>query len=487
MTWTLKLESRTAAVLADGPMPLSLSLVSTGAEAQTIPEIDGSAPFELTIHAVGGSTAPRTASRAQRRRADVWMSNIRPMRGPDLVVAPGGSASFEEDLMSLLTEPLEPGRYLVEAAYRPPEGETCTSERVPLEVVVSRPQVIAQALAVGEGRVAIAEWHVDADGTTRLRVRHKGMTPLGRFHELATLDAAAPVRQCAISTNAAYGILDAWRWLAWTSGNELHAGVAHDEHLMYPSRPIPLDLEAPSLLPLGFTVHGAGVIFVVAGKRDGRAHLRLIGIAPGADAEPVLTDVRLEPPGDVVPSTTCVWTAEGPPELVVSWVVESGGTTTILFGRVNALTGEVVAPPERVFTTDRSVLAFAVPPTVGPGEQRRAQVLLAPALDDGSQFTHVTFDMADPSNVTAHELPSLPAFAARGVDRWVLPSEPHVGAPVLAVGGSEIWAAGRAGWTRIATGDVEPSSARLWAFAPKRLVCTWFDRARGYRSQRLSP
>jgi hypothetical protein len=495
MTWTLKLEPRAPTVLADGPMPLSLELVNAGAEDEAVPQIEGTALFEYSIHAADGELPPRSASRMQRRRADVWLSNIRPMQGPDLVVAPGGSARFEEDLVSLLTEPLEPGRYLIEASYDSPEGETCTSERVPLEVVVSRPHAIAQTLAVGEGRVVIAEWHLDADGTTRLRARQKGKTPLGWFSELATLDAAEPVGQCAISTNAAYGILEAWRWLAWTSADALRVGVAHGEHLMYRSRPIRLELEAPSLLPIGYTVHGARAVFVVAGKRDGRPLLRLVGMAPGLDAEPVLTDVQLEPPTDGVPSTTCVWTADGPPELVASWVVEAGGATSILLGRVNARSGEVVAALGRVFTTDRSVLAFAVPPTIGPAmgpavgsdEQRRAQVLLAPARLDGSQFTHVTFDMGDPANVTAHELPSLPAFAARGVDRWVLPSDPVAGAPVLAVGGAEIWAAGGGAWTRLATGDVEPSSVRLWAFAPTRLVCSWFDRARGYRWQRLQP
>jgi hypothetical protein len=207
---------------------------------------------------------------------------------------------------------------------------------------------------------------------------------------------------------------------------------------------------------------------------------------PGKGAAPVLTDVRLEKLPDAVPSATCVWTEDGPPTLVMSWTLEVHEATLILFGRVEALSGEVLAPPKGVFATVRPVLAVGVPPAIAPGERRRAQVLLGPASPGSARLTHVTFDMANPDAQTVLELPSLPDLPAGGVDRWVLPSEPLAGAPVLAVAGPAIWASGSDAWTRIVTGDVEPTSVRLWAFSPARRICSWFDRARGYRWLRLT-
>lgn len=486
MTWTVQLSLRAPSLLADAAVPLVVTLRNAGAAAEAVPQVEGSAPLEYTIRPADGEAPPRVVSRVRRQQDELALSVTPPRQDDDLVVAAGEEARFEEDLAWLLGEPLAPGRYTVEATYHAPAGRRFTSRRAPLTITVSRPRALAQALAVGEGRVVIAEWHEEDGGATRLRLRHSGGRPLGGFADLATLAAAESPGQVAVSTHAGRGLLDEWRWLAWTRGADVRVAAALGEGLMYPGGPIASGLAEPSLLPLGYTVRGGGAVFVVAGRHEARARVRVLSVAPGRDVAPRWTDVRLATP-DGAPEATCVWSADGPPELALCWLTRADGVASIVAGRVDAATGEVVAPATTVFTTRRAVLAFAAPPTVGPGERRSAQVLLAPPREDAARFTRVTFDVVDPSRTATHELPRLPAFAARGVDRWVLPSEPHPGAPVLAVGAGEIWAASDAGWTRIADGDIEPASARLWAFAAGRLLCTWFDRTRGYRWQRLAP
>jgi hypothetical protein len=291
---------------------------------------------------------------------------------------------------------------------------------------------MAQDHTVKDGRVVIAEWHVNADGTTLLRKRETGPAPLGRFFDLLTYKTSKPVRQSAVSLNAAYGIPDYWRWLAWLDGADLMAGVAHDSRWIYPTGPIPLDLEDPALLPYGYTTAGAGAIFIVAGGPVGHPHIRLVRIPPGQDAEPVLTDVIFDKLPDALPKATCLWSPSRDPELILNWSIEISGVTLVLFGRVNALSGEMVAPPKGVFTTLRPVRAFSFPPAIGPGDELHAQLLLAPDAG-GSHFTQVILDVLNPSNQTLRDLPFLDTISPGLIDRWVLPTEPYTNTPVLAV------------------------------------------------------
>jgi hypothetical protein len=481
MPLVLSLRPTSPSVLADGPMPFSLTIENTGPFDATAPAMGGSSPFEYSVYAGDGSRWILSASASSRQAADRWMDDMPPIGAGDLTLSPGAAAVYDDDLMSLLTEPLAPGSYLVQASYGASTGETTVSARVPLVVVASRPLAIAQDLALREGRVVVAEWHSREDGKTLLRARQSGNVPLGRFSELTTIETGEPVRQVALSCDVAYRIPEGWRWLAWLDGGSLFAGVAQEQNLLFPTQPIALDLEAPTLLPFGFTTADRGAIFVVAGKREGRQSILLIRIPSGPNATPLLTDVRLSDPPDVAPiAATCVWTAEGVPALVLSWVQEIKGVSLILQGRVDATTGEVLAPPKGVFVTLRSVLATSFPPTLGPDERRHAQVLLGPEPNEGASLTHMTFEMTHPSTQTSRELPPL---SVGEVARWVLPSDPTSGAPLLAVAGGEIWASGSQGWTRIATGDVEPSSARLWVFSAGRWLATWFDREGGYRSR----
>ena len=397
----------------------------------------------------------------------------------------GFIALYEDDLMSLLTQPLEPGDYSLQAAYNSPDGEACSSERVPFEIVVSRPELMAQDIEPGAGRVIIAEWHRNPDDSTLLRHRETDVLPLGRFFDLQTFPPPQPIRQSAISRNAAYGILDHWRWLAWLEGAKITAGVVLHDGFVFPTQSIALEIEAPHLLPFGYTTADSGGLFIVSGKSGGEPRILLVKFTPGQNAETSSTNLQFEKLPDAIPSATCIWSADGAPELLISWTLESGGSSGIVQGRVNALDGQVVAAPRRVFTSRRPVQAAAFPPSVAPGEKQFAQILLAPE-PSGSFLTHTIFDIANPSNFGSRDLPALEPFSSEMVDRWVLPSAPSRITPVLAVAGEDIWASGKADWRHVASGEIDASSVRLWAFSPQSLLCTWFDKSRGYRTQALN-
>lgn len=488
MTIELSLRALSPSVLADGPTRFALELTNAGPGEVTVPVAGGSSPFEYAIHAGDGSRLIASASEEAMRDAHPWMKEMPLMRLGDLELSPGASARYEEDLVSLLTAPLPPGDYLVQASYRPTEGETTVSTRVPIRVLVSRPTAIAHDLSVREGRVITAEWHAEPDAKALLRERRSGELPLGRFFDLGAVEARGPIRQVAVSRDTAPGIPEGWRWLAWLDGADLFAGVAQESRLLFPTRPIALDLESPSLLPFGYTLLDRGALFVVTGARARRPVVRLIRVPKGPAAAPVSMDVTLDDPPDTAPvAATCVWGLDAAPELILSWVQEIKGATLIIAGRVSATTGEPASPPKGIFVTLRPVLTTHFPPSIGPGERPHAQVLLGPDLPGHDHLTHVTFEAGNPSVQTSREIANLPPSAGE-VARWVLPSDPTSGAPLLAVAGGDLWVSGSQGWARLAPhppGQVEPWSVRLWVFSTKMWLATWFDREGGYRARWL--
>ena len=244
-----------------------------------------------------------------------------------------------------------------------------------------------------------------------------------------------------------------------------------------------MDLEAPSLLPFGYTIAGGGAIFLLAGKAGGERHMCAVKITPRQ--EPLFTKLQFGRLPDAIPNATCVWSGDGAPELILNWTLESGGITAIVQGRVNAFTGELIVPPHRVFTTDRRVQAAAFPPSVAPGEQGSIQLLLA-AKDSHLSSTQTIFDISNLSNFVSRDLPDFDESPSGKVERWVLPSTPYPTTPVLAVSGNDIWTSDKPSWRLIASGDLDVSSVRLWAFSARQLLCTWFDKSRGYRWRRLN-
>jgi hypothetical protein len=487
MSLALVLHPRVAPAVADGPLRLSLSVTNAGPGTVSVPDATGPSPFCYAIHTADGARLLRSASHDEQRRADLSLRDVPPPPVVERPLAPGETLRYEDDLGALLTTPLEPGRYLVEASLDLPSGESCASSRIALDIELSRPTSLAQDLAATAGKVIIAEWHGNADGTTLLRIRAAGLGPLGRFLDLETLKTLEPVRQAAMSRDAAFGILDSWRWLAWLDAGALRAGLSLGDVWLFPRGPVPLDLDRPSLLPFGYTTADRVGLFLVAGKRDGRSRLQLVRVAPGKDVTATVTEANLDGLPDAPPHATCLWSEQRAPELAIGWTVEVKGARLLLLGRIAALTGDVLVEARGIFTTLRPIVTVAFPPSIGPEQTGHVQLLLAPQ-SGGARFTHHLLDVNNPANEAAHDLPPLSGFADGDVARWVLPSEPHAGAPVLAVTvAGELWASGVSAWTKLASGDVDASSVRLWELTPVRRLCTWIDVRLGYRWLWLGP
>jgi hypothetical protein len=484
MALQLVLHRPDAVVLADGPIHLALQIANTGAADVAVPDSEGPSQFRYAIYSADGLQLRQTASEAERQSAEVHLGDPDELPLQMFDLPAGLVATYRDDLMSLLTQVLAPGAYQVQASYRTPDGETCTSDRVPLEVTVSQPAAIAQELTAAR-RIVIAEWHRTADGALHLRKRETGLPPLGRFFDLLDVEPSQPLRQCGLSLPTAPGMPDSWRWLAWIEGGDLLAGVATDRRWRYATKRVPLGLDEPVLLPVGYTVAGAAAVFVVAGAAGGRPCVRLVHVQPADDARHALVDVALDRLPEVVPGATCVWQFERAPELLLNWSLEFGGATTLALARVDAMTGEATAPLKSVFTTLRPVLARAFPAVVGPRDTGVGQILLGPESGD-DQCTHLSFELANPAKTASTQVAMVEAFGLDQVRRWVLPSEPVANAAIVAVTESDIWASGSGGWKSIARGDIEASSVRLWAFSSRSQLCTWFDRVVGYQSLQLA-
>jgi len=498
MPFELILQSLPEPAIADGPIRLALEIRNTGDRELPVPlAMNGSLPFRYSIYSPDGSDLLKTASAIERMDAEASLGD-RPRIPPRMIDLPAGlTASYDDDLMSLLTEVLAPGKYLAEAAYDAPNGESSTSARVDLEIELSEPMALAQDIEVSQGRIIIAEWHRKTGGGTLLRQRETDVPqPLGRFFDLHTFEPANPAPpQCAVSTRAAYGILDHWRWLAWLDGGSLLAGVAHYGRWLYPTGPISLDLDKPALLPYGYTLGDGGAVFVVAGESGGRPRLSLVRIPPDQEAQPAVIDVASAKLPEGTPRATCLWSEDGADELVFGSELESSGATTIVLTRVHALTGEMTAVPKAVFVTLRPVLEVSFPPAASAEEERHAQILLGPDPAGETHFTQITFDIRNPFRQISKDLPDFEGagedgFSPERAERWVLPSEPYSDTPVLAVAQGQIWSAtasrqDQCGWGRVAEGEIEAWTVRLWAFSANRLLCTWFDRVLGYQSHWL--
>ena len=497
MPFELTLRAPKEPAIADGPIRFKLDIRNTSGRELIVPvPTEGSSQFRYSIYTSDGSKLLGTASAGERMDAENWLGD-RPDIPPLTSTLPAGlTVSYEDDLMSLLSASLAPGKYLVEASYSAPDGETGTSAREAFEIELSNPIALAQDIELSRGRIAIAEWHRQADGGTLLRKRETDVPqPLGRFFDLNAFESPDPAPpQCAVSMRAAYGVLDYWRWLAWIEQGNLLAGVAHYQRWVNPTQPIALDLEKPALLPFGYTLGDGGALFVAAGVSGGRPRLRLVRITPGDDAQVVVTDVQSEKLPEGTPAATCLWSENDPPELVFGWRLERNGATILVLGRVEALTGEMKAAPKGVFVTLRPVLELSLPPAANAEEERHAQILLGPDPEGDTHFTHISFEIRNPWKQITKDLPDFgPAsehgFSPERAERWVLPSQPNA-ETVLAAAKGEIWAADlspghKPGWTRIAQGEIEPWTVRLWAFSPTHVLCTWFDRTLGYRWRRI--
>jgi hypothetical protein len=474
MPLILALSPFEAPVLADGPIPVNISIENTGTSDAVAPLGHGSSLFHYAIYDANGDALIQNASYGEAAdRTSFGGDRPEPVRFTG-TLPPGVTAFVEDDLAPLLAAPLPPGTYKLEASYQEPSGETTGSLPILLEIVASAPLAIAQSVQQHSGEVCLAEWH--STGQSPAVLLRQRDTRLKAFNGLSTFDPVGPIGRAALSTTVAVGLPSTWCWLGWTEGSNFVAGVATGGDFMYPVMRSPSGIDDPILLPRAYATANRGAIFSIAGD----ATLRLVRTPAGKDVVPEWIDVRLDEMPAGVPRVMCRWDPEKEPELHYVWTVEYKGAAMLAFAQVNPATGEGVGAVRSAYVTLRPVVAFEVPATVGPGQAVVVQVLLGPWQDE-KEFAYVTFDLASPTELTSRKYPVMTVAA----NAFVLPHQVETAAPpILGVTPSAIWTSrgGTDEWRTIATGEIDVASVRLWAQSSRRQICTWFDRTAGYKS-----
>jgi hypothetical protein len=483
MALQLRLNTPGEPILAEGSVPLRLTIRNGGPEPAEAPTGKGPPPFEYSVLSHDGARRIQSAS---LRLKEATMAPGAPHWDPPVrALAPDDAIFYRDDLAALLVNALRPGSYQLEAACRGPGNAVVRSNRAPLDVVVSRPKSILQTMDAKRSALILVEFHQHESGRLALRKRETAAgTFLGPFHAVHDFTPQSNIHDSAIAVAADERPPAHWRWVAWLDGRDLCSGVARAVDMTYLKGPLDVGLESPSLIQSGYGFDDRRGMFLVTGLEKGRRRIQLWTMPAGGTEAPRSQEVQLTSVPNEVPSATLVRRENSAGEIVLSWMLHGGRTSRFVQARID-LSGAVTAPPEDVFTTTRPLAAVQCAPLWTPGSGDAHQLLLVPGEPEEA-FTVVRIDAGNRSKVTQQDLPPVSALGGRHVDRWVLPSHPSSTVPALAVSGRQLWfPEGATAWREFEAGDVPPASVGLWSFPGGQVWCTWFDRAAAYGYRRL--
>ena len=498
MTLQLNLQARAQPFIAGGPMPLGLNLRNTGDTAVEAPAYEGPTQFEYLLLTENGATTIESLS--YRKKELSRSGGLRPRLVPNVQpLAPGGVLLYRDDLADLTLHPFAPGKYQLEAIYRLPGNVLVRSNRVPIQVIASRPVATVQGLDSPRANLNAYEFHREDDARFTLRKWESSTDhPLqGRFQNLHTQAIEAPVSSFAMAMEVEAADLGRWRWVAWTSGGQVWAEVTRAIDVKYPSGGLATGLSAPALLEYGYQFADGHGLFLVAGLGSAGRKIRLLTLPADEELPPQFTDVPLP----VVPDAPAMATfyaaraisdgagGEGRYEIALSWLLRTPNATGFVMARLDPGTAALNSPPRTVFSTNRSVLAHAVPPVVMEDIPQSLAFLLAPA-ESGGAYTLQTVNVHDTAQVEAWNLPPFgdSAMEAAPPERWILPSDHAANAPVVAVSDRRLWLVRPgSGWhdTKLEL-TTAASPVRLWSLPNGEFWCTWFDTVHGYRLHRVA-
>jgi hypothetical protein len=477
-------------------MPLGLNLRNTGDAAAEAPASGGPTQFEyLLLTEDGASTIESlTYRKKELARAGGLVPRLVPKVQP---LPPGGVLLYSDDLATLTLHPIAPGKYQLEAIYRLPGNVLVRSNRVPIEVIASRPSATVQGIDSPGAKLNAFEFHREDDEQVTLRKwESSAKDPLqGSFQHLHSI--RDPVGNVAMALDAEPhdSEIGQWRWVAWTSGDQVHAEVARAIDIKYPTAFLATDLSSVTLFEYGYQYTDGDGLFLLTGiGSEGQRKIRLMKVLADDELPPEFLDVPLP----VVPGTLARSTFYSKPadpedpesrpahELNLSWVLQAGGGHIFAMTRVDPATGALMAPPRPLFRTNRSLVADSIPPVVIDGVSDSFVFLLAPA-EEGSAVTRVALDVRDAARSEEWDLPALDGPST--VQRWILPFSHAAEAPVAAVADHRLWVLSPQSRSWRDTGlDVRnaASAIRLWNLAGDQFWCTWFDTALGFRLHRVA-
>ena len=494
MTLQLNLQAPAKPFVSGGPVPVGLNLRNTGDAVVDVPASLGPTQFEfLLLTEDGGRTIESLSYRTKELSRG---GGLRPRLKPEMQsLAPGKFMLYRADLSALTLHPIAPGKYQLEALYRMPGNVLVRSNRVPIEVIASRPAATVQGLDSTGANLHAYEFHREGDGPLTLRhwASPTNNPVQGRFQPLPAAAPPDAPGSLAMAMEVEHGDLGVWRWLAWTSGNQVEAEVTRAIDAKYPSGMLATGLADSELFEFGYQFADGHGLFLLTGRGEAGRSIRLLTLPADDEVPPKFLDVPLPPVPEAAARATFYSRPADPEdaaskaahELALSWILRSDDRYGFVMARLDPGTGALVAPPHLVFSTDRGVIAYEIPAVAWKEIPASFAFLLAP-VEEGSAYTRLTVNVHD---TTQREEWDLPPFGGPGtVERWIFPSAHKANAPVLAMAKSRLWRVRRGSAWQDTRLDVTSAASpvRLWSLPSGEFWCTWFDREQGYQVRRAA-
>jgi hypothetical protein len=471
-------------VLSGESLPVDVTLTNAGPDRAEVRSPDEQSAFQYLLK-------PREeGGREYLLSVEDWLTSSwenppKPRKLKTREVGPGESLSYKEEIAEYAGEPLLPGSYRLTVLYEH-EGGQFVSPEVPLSIVVPRPTPTGLVAAPGpsEGRLGLVVAHRVAEGGVVLYQRESdsGRPATGvlyRRREWAEASALGGIAS-AVELTENRGI----RWFAWIEGGALGAGYAEGESLFGTLGPKPLELESPSIHPIGWQITLEDTVFVALGTQsDGPVQIASVTFEAGKDGtvETASLDAAGPPqlwaaqyrPGSDPAAFDVVWTEAG----------EDGARVRRQTLRPGTRKRE---EPALLGRRDAPVAALSLDPVAGP-EPSVVDVLLGPAGKE-AQMTLLRIPLAGGEPVGEWTFPAPRGPEGELPSAWRLPDRTFPRQMALAWSTGRLVAGrveGEGTWTTVA--DPAPEEGHL-ALASIRgvLYGVWADPETGIHVREIA-
>ena len=242
-------------------LDVKVVLKNAGSAAIEVPSPSEPIQFEFLLRSVPQQMVVYELSRLQAlaARSD---EPIPASATRTISLAAGNSASYEDNLSRFTVEPLQPGNYLLSAAYRTSSGQI---ESPGVSLVISAPKLCALALAASLSGLHQAMIHQASPGRAVLLQRlGSAQNPEdGMWYHRGDMSSAMRPGSVAVATECEPS--RAVMWYAWTEGESLGAGVAQNQTVFARVVSPPLGLRTPVLQSVGWQDAGESASFVALG------------------------------------------------------------------------------------------------------------------------------------------------------------------------------------------------------------------------------
>ena len=448
-------------VVAGETLPVGVMTVNTGTEPEPIVDLNDSKPYEYTLYAAD-DLQPRYVLSTDLVMNEVVRAPQPPRKSlPPYMLKAGRKIEYQQDLATMTTSPLAPGRYLVEAAWRSPAGRL-VSNRAPLEITApSFLALVSETGRLGSPLAVVAAAQTGSNSRLLLQEPVRRQPGIAPWFPLAQLDASPVQVAAAVDVEPTAG----GRWLAWLQGGVFHAIFGHGSKVKAsPSQPFP---SAVTLLPVGFQYSDRTATFLLYAERADRQGLAKVQVST-QDGIQIHRPIEVAGVAGVNPFPTM----RAGEQLELYWAATANGRTEIVRQTID-LAASVAGP--------RSVLAD-LPGEFAACDVRRVDaehihVLLMPDAEETLRLYRIAIKGAGYHPEPVVVLPA-PGDA---IKEWAVLAEDEQHT-ILAISAESVWwtqAARHPTWRQMngtAPGSRQP---KLFSFDDGKVWAQWIEPVRG--------